>query len=174
MNPLQNVLLEKLTLNIGVGEGGEKLQNAKTLLETISGGTAVVTKARVRNPTFKIRKGDPIGVKVTVRGKPAEELLRRALDAVEFIVSPKSFDNNGNVSFGVREYIDFPGVQYEPKIGMLGFDVCVTLEKPGKRVAFRKIKASRIGRKQTVSRPEAQEFLRQKFGVKSGAEEEAE
>lgn len=170
MNQFQNVVLEKVTLNIGVGAGGEKLQNAKSLLETITGKTAVVTKARVRNPTFKIKPGDPIGVKITVRGKAAVEVLKRALDSVDQIVSPKSFDNNGNVSFGIKEYIDFPGIQYDPKIGMLGFDVCVTLKKPGKRVAFRLIRKARVGRKQTVSRDEAQKFLQQKFGVQFPAE----
>lgn len=171
MNALQQVVLEKLTLNIGVGEGGEKLQNAKSLLQKITGETPVITKARVRNPTFKIKQGDAIGVKVTVRGKPAAELLKRALDAVEFVVPARSFDNDGNVSFGVREYIDFPGVQYDPKIGMLGFDVCVTLKKPGKRVALRRLRKSGIGRKQRVSRPEAQGFMEEKFGVKFAAEE---
>lgn len=165
MNPFQSVVLEKVTLNVGVGEGGEKLQNAKSLLERITGKTAVVTKARVRNPTFKIRKGDPIGVKITVRGAGAAEVLKRALESVDGVVSPKSFDANGSVSFGIREYIDFPGVQYDPKIGMLGFDVCVTLKKPGKRVAFRRVRKSRIGRKQTVSREESQAFMKEKFGV---------
>lgn len=170
MNPFQSVVLEKVTLNMGVGEGGEKLQNAKSLLERITGATAVVTKARVRNPTFKIRKGDPIGVKVTVRGRIAEDVLKRAVESVDGFVSPKSFDNNGNVSFGIKEYIDFPGIQYDPKIGMLGFDVCVTLKKPGKRVALRLVRKSRIGRKQTVSRDESQKFLQEKFGVKFAVE----
>ncbi len=170
MNPFQSVRLEKVTLNVGVGEGGEKLQNAKTLLETITGKTAVITKARVRNPTFKIRQGDPIGVKITVRGKSAADVLNRALESVDKIVSPKSFDNNGNVSFGIKEYIDFPGIQYDPKIGMLGFDVCITLKKAGKRVAYRLIRKSRVGRKQTVSREEAQKFLQEKFGVLFPAE----
>lgn len=171
MNSLQQVVLEKLTLNVGVGEGGEKLENAKSLLQKITGRTPVVTKARVRNPTFKIKQGDAIGAKVTLRGKQAGEILKRALDAVEFLVPARSFDNDGNVSFGVREYIDFPGVQYDPKIGMLGFDVCVTLKKPGKRIALRRLRQSRVGRKQRVSRLEAQKFLEEKFGVKFAVEE---
>lgn len=170
MNPLQQVALEKVTFNVGVGEGGQALENAKLLLQRISGRTPVITKARVRNPTFKIKQGDPIGVKVTVRGSEAAELLKRSLDAVDFVVSPKSFDNDGNVSFGVREYIDFPGVQYDPKIGMIGFDVCVTLKKAGKRIALRRLKKSRVGSKQRVSRTEAQKFLQEKFGLKFAEE----
>ena len=166
MNPFQSVVLEKVTLNVGVGEGGEQLQNAKTLLERITGATAVITKARVRNPTFKIRKGDPIGVKITIRGKVAEAVLKRALESVDYLLQPKSFDNNGNLSFGIKEYIDFPGIQYDPKIGMLGFDVCVTLRKAGKRVAFRLIRKARVGRKQTVTREQAHKFMQEKFAVK--------
>lgn len=162
--------MEKVTLNIGVGEGGEKLQNAKTLLETIAGSKAVITKARVRNPTFNIRKDDPIGVKLTLRGAMAEGVLKRALESLDGFLLPRSFDNDGNVSFGIKEYIDFPGVQYDPKIGMLGFDVCVTLAKPGKRVALRRLRKSRIGRKQKVSREEAQKFMQEKFGVQFAQE----
>ena len=66
-NPMRTVRVEKVTLNIGVGVGGEPLERAKLLLNRITGATPVVTLAKVRNPTFRIKKGDPIGVKVTLR-----------------------------------------------------------------------------------------------------------
>ncbi len=163
----QEVRLAKVTLNIGVGEGGDKLANAKSLLERLTDGkTAVLTKARARNPSFKVRKGDPIGAKVTLRGAAAEELVKKALDARDYVLSPKSIDRAGNVAFGVREYIDFPGMRYDPKLGMMGFDVCLTLEKPGARVARRKIRRSKLPKKQRVTKVEAIAFMETKFGAK--------
>lgn len=168
------IRIDKVTLNCGVGQPGQELENAKTLLERISGSKAVLTQAKNRNPTFKIRKGDNIGAKVTLRGKPAEELLKKALEVPDHAIPAKSFDDVGNVAFGVREYIDFPGIKYDPKIGMMGFDVCITLTKKGVRVQRRKIAPARLPRKQRVSRKEAQDFLAQKFGVKITAEKEDE
>ncbi|HIH19701.1 TPA: 50S ribosomal protein L5 [Candidatus Micrarchaeota archaeon] len=162
---LNEVFLEKLTLNIGAGEGGQALENARTLLERISSRTPVTTLAKTRNPTFNIRKGDAIGTKVTLRGKPASDVLTRALQAVENKLKEKSFDSFGNVSFGVREYIDFPGVKYDPKIGMLGLDVCVSLRKKGVRIAKRRRAQRKLPRKQVVSLTEASEFMKKTYGV---------
>ncbi|MEK6843702.1 MAG: 50S ribosomal protein L5, partial [Candidatus Micrarchaeota archaeon] len=85
-NIMQEVRLEKVTLNIGAGEPGERLENAKVLLEKITGKKAILTKAKDRNPTFKIRKGDNIGSKVTLRGELANEILKRSLDVRETIL----------------------------------------------------------------------------------------
>jgi len=160
-----NVSLDKITLNLGVGQGGDALENARNLLKVLTGKSPVTTHARSRNPTFNIRKGEPIGVKVTLRGKNAEEFLKKALDAVDFKISGKSADENGNVAFGIKEYIDFPGAKYDPKIGMLGFDVCLTLKKPGVRVARRRIASRRLPKKQRVSSKEAKEFLKTAFNA---------
>ncbi len=162
---LNKVFLEKLTLNIGVGEGGQALDAAKMLLKNITGAKPVSTLARSRNPAFKVRKGDEIGTKITLRGKKAEEILGRALQAVDKSVSSRSFDEFGNVAFGVKEYIDFPGLKYDPRIGMLGFDVCLSLRKKGARVANRRIGKRRLPRKQLVSSAEAKAFLGQAYGV---------
>ena len=165
MAALNQVFLEKLTLNIGVGEGGQALENARTLLERISSRTPVTTIAKTRNPTFNIRKGDAIGTKITLRGKSAEDVLTRALVAVDKRILQKSFDAYGNVSFGVKEYIDFPGVKYDPKIGMLGFDVCVSLRKKGVRVAKRRRANRKLPRKQIVSVKEASDFMQKTYGA---------
>lgn len=165
MKKKMNVSLDKITLNIGVGQGGEALENGRNLLKILTGKSPVTTHARSRNPTFNIRKDDPIGVKVTLRGKEAAEFLKKALDVVDFKIPGRSADENGNVAFGVKEYIDFPGAKYDPKIGMLGFDVCLTLKKPGLRVARRKIASRRLPKKQRVSSQEAKEFLKTTFNV---------
>lgn len=163
---LNKVFLEKLTLNIGVGEGGTQLEAAKTLLKNITGGNPVSTLAKSRNPAFKVRQGDEIGTKITLRGKKAEEVLARAFQSVEKTILAKSFDDYGNVAFGVKEYIDFPGLKYDPKIGMMGFDVCLSLRKKGVRVSQRRIAKRKLPMKQRVSKVEAKEFLEKAYGVK--------
>ncbi len=157
---MSSVRIEKITLNIGVGAPGQALQNAQKLLAKISGGKPVLTKARTRNPTFQIRKGDDIGVKITLRKKVALEVLKRCLDSIDNLLSENFFDKTGNVSFGIKEYIDVPGIKYDPEIGMMGFDVAVTLAKPGYRVQNRRIAYGRIPRAQRVSKPEAIEFMK--------------
>ena len=164
-NPMRDIILEKVTLNIGVGASGQPLENAKTLLQRLTGKTPAVTTAHARSPVFKIRKGDPIGAKVTLRGKEAVELLQRALDSVDFKISERSFDGRGNFSFGIREYIDFPGIKYDPKIGIIGFDVCVTLARRGYRVSRKKRCRSPVGKKHLVSREEGVAFAREKLKV---------
>lgn len=161
----EKVFLEKLTLNIGVGEGGQALDAAKMLLKNITGGNPVSTIARDRNPSFNVRKGDEIGTKITLRGKKAEDVLVRALQAADKTLQDKSFDNFGNVAFGVKEYIDFPGLKYDPKIGMMGFDVCLSLRKKGARIANRRIGKRKLPRKQRVSSAEAKGFLEKTYGI---------
>jgi large subunit ribosomal protein L5 len=165
-NPMREILIDKVTVNMGVGEPGEGLENAKKLVEALSGGKVVETKARDRNPTFKLRKGLPIGAKTTLRGAAAEEFVEKALTANKKVLRASSFDGRGNFSFGVREYIDFPGAKYDPKIGMLGFDVCVTLVRRGERVKRRKVKRSPVGRAHIITKEEGIEFAREKFGIK--------
>jgi large subunit ribosomal protein L5 len=165
-NPMKEVGIEKVTLNIGVGGAGAALENAKVLLERLTGRKAVNTLARVRNPVFKIKRGDPIGAKVTIRGTDALEFAKKALVARDGKLSGRSFDRTGNFSFGVPEYIDFPGAKYDPKIGIIGFDVCVTLRrKGGYRIVKRRRAASRIGRHHVVTKDEAISFAQARLGA---------
>ncbi len=165
-NPMREVKVEKVTLNIGVGGAGAALENAKLLLERLTGRKAVNTLARVRNPVFKIKRGDPIGAKVTIRGKGAVELVKKALEARDGKLNSRSFDRFGNFSFGVPEYIDFPGAKYDPKIGIIGFDVCATLRRAGGfRVAKRRRAAARVGKRHVVTREEALQFAQKNLGA---------
>src|SRR3989339_680707 len=138
MNSMQELIVDKVTVNIGVGSPGERLEYASELLSRLTGRKPVETTAKKRNPVFKLRKGLPIGVKVTLRGKNAIDFVTKGLAANKNHLSSKAFDKLGNFSFGVREYIDFPGAKYDPKIGMMGFDICVTIAKKGARVARRR------------------------------------
>ena len=172
MNVMQSVKLDKVTANMGVGASGQALENAFKLLETLTGSTPVKTKARRREPAFKLRKGDEVGVKVTLRGEKARQFLSKALKARENLVPARGIDGAGNVAFGVKEYIDFPGAKYDPNIGMIGFDVCVTLSKAGRRISRRRIAPRRMPAKQWVNRGEAREFMEKEFGAVFEEEEQ--
>jgi len=164
-NVMQAIGVEKVTLNIGAGEAGEKLEKAKKLLEKLTKKTPVYTLARTRNPTFGIRKGMKIGVKVTLRDEAAIAFLEKGFGAVRKRLSCRAFDRNGNFAFGIHEYIDFPGMKYDPGIGLLGLDICVTLSRAGRRVKVRRKKFSSIGKRQLVTADEARAFVAEKFGV---------
>lgn len=164
---MREILIEKVTVNIGVGSPGDRLENAKGLISKLSGGrTPVETQARRREPVFKLRKGLPIGTKVTLRGDAAKAFVEKAFTARRKTIKESNFDKQGNFSFGVPEYIDFPGAKYDPAIGMFGFDVCVSLTRKGRRVALRKIRSARVGKNQRITREEAMEFVKSAFNVK--------
>lgn len=165
-NPMRAIVVDKVTLNIGVGVAGQELENAKELLETLSGAKAVPTHAKIRNPVFRIKKGDVIGTKATIRGPSSLEFVKKALKVKQFTLPARSFDKEGNFSFGVPEYIEFPGAKYDPKIGMLGFDVCVTLRRRGFRVGKRRHAKSRIGRGHRLTQEDGIEFAKQAFNIK--------
>ena len=161
MNTMREIAIDKVTLNIGVGKAGEPLENAKLLLSRLSGGRKpVATAAKVRNPIFKIKKGDLIGTKVTIRGPDALEFLRKALKVWDNKLSARAFDRNGNFALGIHEYIEFPGAKYDPKIGIIGFDVCVTLKrKGGSRVSKRKRGKAKIGKSHIITKDESIAFV---------------
>lgn len=157
--------MEKVTLNIGVGEGGEKLSKAEALLERLSGQKPFRTLARKTVREFGMRKGEPVGVKVTLRGERAEEMLAKLLQAVDNKLPSRCFNGSGNFSFGIKEYIDIPGVRYDPELGMFGMDVCVSLERPGYRVKRRRHRPGKIPASHALTREEAINFVTQKLGV---------
>ncbi len=164
-NKMREILIEKVTVNIGIGEPGEALDNAQKLLERLTNKKAVKTKAKKRNPTWGLRKGLPIGVKVTLRGKEAEEFLKKALKANRNNLSEKSFDNTGNFAFGIKSYIDLPDAKYDPNIGMYGMDVTVTLKRRGYRIKRRKIMPRKVGKSHQIKKEEAVNFVKEKFDV---------
>jgi len=158
MNSMRKIRLEKVTLNIGTTTDKEKLERALKLLEKLTGRKPVVTKTHKRN-TFGVAKGRPIGAKVTLRGKDAESILSSVLKAVDNTVKLKQI-NGGNFSIGVKEYIDLPNVNYDPDIGVLGFDCTVTLERPGYRVKRRKMRKTKIGKKHLITKEDTVEWLK--------------
>ncbi|MFX1316770.1 MAG: 50S ribosomal protein L5 [Promethearchaeota archaeon] len=164
-NPMKRPYLEKIVLNIGVGAGGEELERAVTVLESISGKKALKTISKKNVKEFNLRKGRPIGTKITVRGKEAEKLLQRLLVVNNNKILRKSFDSYGNFGFGITEHISIPGVEYESTLGIWGLDVCGRIVRPGIRVKSRRKSRAKIPKHHYVSREEAQYFLKKNFGV---------
>ena len=164
-NPMKKPYLEKIVLNIGVGAGGEELERAVTVLETISTKQAIKTMSKLNIKEFNLRKGRPIGTKVTIRGKDAEKLLKRLLIVNNNKMLRKSFDNYGNFGFGITEHISIPGIEYDADIGIWGLDVSGRIVRPGMRVKYRRVRRSKISKHHYVSRSEAQHFLEKNFDV---------
>jgi large subunit ribosomal protein L5 len=117
------------------------------------------------NRELGVKQGDPLGCKVTLRGPDAEKFVSRALYTRKNKVYDYSFDNQGNLQFGVADYTNFEGERYDPDIGVFGMDVCITLEKAGHRIKHRRTMARSVPPAHRVSRDEAKAFLSQKFAI---------
>ena len=167
---MREVKIEKVTLNIGAGKDQDKLEKGVKLLKRITGITPVKTFATKRIPAWGLRPGLPIGCKLTLRKEQAEELLGRLLKAKDSILKPTQFDENGNVSFGIHEYIDIPGVKYDPEIKVMGLEACITLMRNGYRIKRRRIHARKLHKNHAVSKQDAMEFISKKFSVTIGEE----
>src|SRR3989338_2936535 len=172
MNRMQEIRIEKLTLNIGVGDSGDKLDKAMSLLKEISGEKPVKTKTTKRIPTLNIRPKLAIGAKVTLRGGKAEKMLTRLLKSVNNMIQKRKFDDYGNFSFGVKEYINIPEVEYIPEIGIIGLEAAVTLERRGFRVKRRILRKNRVGKKHLITKEQSMDFIRNKFNAEITEKEE--
>jgi large subunit ribosomal protein L5 len=170
-NSMRRIRLQKLTINMSAGESGPKLEKSQKLMEKLVGKKVVVTKTHDRT-TFGLAKGRPIGVKATLRGGEAMELLRRLIKAKEGKLKPSQFDSSGNFSFGIHEYINIPGVKYDPEVGILGMDVCVTLERPGCRVKKRMIRPAPVGKAHMIAKEDAMRWAEKELGAKVAEKEE--
>ena len=134
-NPMQTPRITKVTVNIGVGEGGNRLLLAERVLGLLSGLEPVRTLSKKTNRDLGTREGAPIGCKVTIRGtEHIEKFLKDAFWCRENTLPAYNWDASGNLSFGIRDYTDFPEMKYDPEVGIFGMDVNVVLERPGHRV----------------------------------------
>jgi len=170
-NPMREVFIEKVTVNMGVGGPGDHLESAKKLLIDLTGKKPEETRAKKRNPVFKIRKGLPLGARVTLRGDGALDFLKKALQSKKNHLLERNFDKQGNFAFGIKEYIDFPGAKYDPSMGMVGFDVCVTLKRKGYSIKKRRISPSKVGKEHVITKNEGVHFALQNLGVIFGEEQ---
>ncbi len=165
MNVMRKPVLEKVVVNIGAGDAGDRLVKAQKVLEMLTGQKSYVTHSKRTNRDFGIRQGQPIGCKVTLRGKKAHEFLRKALWVKENRVSLYSFSRDGNFSFGVPDYTDFEGMKYDPEIGVFGMDVSVSLMRKGYRITKRQLRPRTVPSKHRMTLTESVAFLKEQFAL---------
>ena len=165
---MREIKIEKVTLNIGSGKEQVALERGLVLLETISTMKPIKTLSKKRIPAWGLRPGLPIGCKVTMRNEKAKEVLKSLIAAKDNILKESNFSENGSISFGIHEYVDIPGVKYDPKIGIIGFEVCITLTRPGYRIKKRRIKKSKMGKKHIITKDEAKDFMKAQYNIKVG------
>jgi large subunit ribosomal protein L5 len=164
INAMKEIHLSKVVINIGVGKSGDPVEKAKNALSELTGKTPSVRGAKKSVRDFGIHKGEPIGAMVTMRRTDATNFLRRIIESKGNVIKNSSFDNNGNISFGIHEHIDIPGTKYNPDIGIFGMDVCAALMRPGYRISKRR-NPSKIGKNHKITKDESIEFFKAQFGV---------
>ena len=164
INTMKEIHVSKVVINIGVGKSGDPVEKAKNALSELTGKTPSVRGAKKSVRDFGIHKGEPIGAMVTLRRTDATNFLRRIMESKRNVIKTSSFDNNGNISFGIHEHIDIPGTKYNPDIGIFGMDVCAALTRPGYRISRRR-NPHRIGKSHKITKDESIEFFKAQFGV---------
>ncbi|MFT4310106.1 MAG: 50S ribosomal protein L5 [Candidatus Woesearchaeota archaeon] len=162
---MKAIRVEKLTLNMGAGTDHGAMEKAVKLLKMITGIEPVKTKTSKRVPGWGLRPGLPIGCKITLRGQQAQQVIDRLLVALDKKLPKNAFDNDGNISFGLKEYLDIPGVKYDQSIGIIGLQVTITLDRPGFRVKKRSLRKARIPLKHRIPQQEAIAFAKEQFKI---------
>jgi large subunit ribosomal protein L5 len=164
-NPMLKPFIDKLVINIGVGQAGEELQKAIKVLKQLSLHEPVILIAKRAIKEFNTRKGQSIATKVTLRGPEAIAFLKRALTVTDNRILTKAFDSKGNFSFGIDEHIKLPQVKYDPDLGIFGFNVSVRIVRPGYRVQVRKKNRRKIGKNHYLTKKEAIFFISKVIGA---------
>jgi len=164
-NPMLVPRIHSVVINCSVGQSGDPLEKAGTILKQLTGHKPKLIRAKKTIKPFGIHKRQPMGWKITLRGEEAYQFLKRVLAVYEYTVWEGSIDNNGNFSFGIDEHIKIPGVKYQPELGTIGFDVNVTMERPGYRVKRRRLRQTKIPRRHRLTKEDTILFLKE-MGVK--------
>jgi large subunit ribosomal protein L5 len=159
-NLMREIFIEKIVLSCGGVK--DVLDKEVKLLGKISKRKVSRRQTKKRIPGFGIRPKLEVGCMVTVRGEEAEDLLGRLLGAIDNVLDEDKIADN-HFSFGIKEYIEIPGEEYDREIGMIGFKVSIVFARKGKRVTKKKIKRGTLPAKQTVTKAEIIEFMEDKF-----------
>lgn len=157
--------IEKVTINIGVGEAGERLKKAEMVLQNITDHIPIQTLSKTTNKDWSIRERMAIGCKVTLRGKGAEQFLKDALQTRENKMADYSFDDQGNLSFGIPDHTLFKDQKYDPNIGIFGMDICITMQRSGYRIKRRRIGRKKIPQRHQVTKEDTMKFFTKQFNV---------
>ena len=165
-NPMSMPRISKVVVNIGVGEGGDRLSNAEKVLNLVTGVTPVRTLGKQQNRDLKVRVGFPIGCKATMRDSESiNKFLKDAFWVRENIIPTWNFDRTGNLSFGIPDYTDLPEQKYDPDIGIFGMDINVVLERPGHRVSRRRRRSAKVAQSHRTNADEARAWFVENFGI---------
>lgn len=162
-SPMRKIRIEKVLLSAGAV--GPELEKAKKLLELLSGMKAQVIASQKRIPDFAVRPGLEVGTRVTLRGEKAIQLLRRLLAAEDNKIKASQVSDN-HFSFGIKEYIEIPGVEYQRDVGIRGLNITVVFVRPGLRIKRKKIKSGHIPHKQFVTKDEIIKYMEDNFKTK--------
>jgi large subunit ribosomal protein L5 len=158
-NVMREIKIEKIVLN--VGGTADTLEKGFKLLKYITGKKPAKIKSKKRIPTWGVRPGLEVGAVVTLR-KDFMELLKKMLISFDNVLKKKQISVN-NFSFGIKEYIEIPGVEYQREIGIMGFDVTIVFKRSGRRVMLRKMKQGRVSKKQIITKEEIIKFMEDNF-----------
>ncbi len=162
-NPMRQIFIEKVVLSCGAT--GDNLQKSKKLLELLTKRKAQIISTQKRIPDFEVRPGLEVGTRVTIRGEEALALLKKLLGALDNTLSARQISPS-HFSFGIKEYIEIPGVEYKREIGIRGLNVTVVFVRAGLRVKRKKIKSGSVPSRQSVSPQEIIDFMSSKFNTR--------
>ena len=159
---MREIKIEKVIL--GVGGTAEKLEKGVKLLKFLTNRSPSKTKSHKRIPELGVRPGLFVGAVVTIR-KDMDGILGKLLSSVDNTLKRSQVAENG-FSFGVKEYIEIPGIEYQRDIGIMGFDVTIVFKRTGKRIILKKIKKGKIPARHRISRDEIIKFMEEKFNTR--------
>ena len=161
-NKIREIKIDKVVLS--VGGKGEELEKGFKLLELLSKRKPVKTKSKKRIPSLEVRPGLEVGAMVTLR-KDYEEILKKMFSAIDNTLKKKQISEN-NFSFGIKDYLEIRGIEYQRDIGIKGLDITIAFKRAGKRTGLKKMKRGKIPKRQIIKKEEIIKFMEDNFQIK--------
>lgn len=161
-NIMRRIKIEKVILS--VGGIGEELEKGVKLLKFLTNRVPSKRKSNKRIPELEVRPGLFVGAVVTIR-REIDGILKKLLSSIDNTLKESQVGENG-FSFGIKEYIEIPGVEYQREIGIRGLDITIVFQRTAKRITLKKIKKSRIPKRHRINKEEIIKFMEEKFNTK--------